>query len=1532
MFGMPRCLAQGLGSVLRRGLLGLRCLMALASLVTLLAAPLAQAEQTVIYGPTAAGIYPGNASWPVTFTDSRVYSPGSLVTGPFTFVVENQSANVPASKQLKIENWHNGELIASRSDLFNASGQAIATFQKTIAVRPVSNTVNIKVVGTARAQFNYKVLAGQPVAAQPPALTGLPPYLLGLINGSNGVLTAKISPAPSSAGSLALSSSNPGAVTVATTVPYTAGQTSVAIPVQSVGVGQSTITASLNGGSVSATVNVSPAPAKVTSLLPSQSTVRQGASSTLQVGIAPSQLQDTNVTLSSSSAAKVSVPATVTIPAGQTSASFAAQGVAVGNAQVTANLTTAAGASNASAQVQVVPQLPNVVSLLPTTQVLQKDSSAQLLVKLSASQSADTTVELQARTNGVLSLPGSVVVPAGASQVALDVSGLEVGNTLVAATFNGSTVESAVQVTSAPVAVAALSPSTSGLAVGTTGQVTLQLNNTQSTATTVTLTAEPSGTVQVPGTVLVPAGQAQASFNATALQEGQAEVVASLNGSTQRAKVEVSALPAAIAQVLPNPLGLQQGANGDVTVRLNNAQSNAVTVGLAVANAALLQAPATVVIPAGQVSQVVTVQALAAGSTQLTASLNGASQSATINISPATPQIALLDPTTQDLPKGKLGRLTITLDRAPQSPVLIYISNNSEALGLPVQVTIPAGQLSVDIPMTALALGQATVAATLNGNSKSVLVNVVAPEIVGITFAPSSVTVTPGQSTQVQAIGTYSDGSTKDITTGQGTTWSTAAAATATVSAEGRVTGVAQGQTVLSATQTVAATYGNPTPSAVVGQANITVDSPAPLALSASKTTLTTGESVVVNITAPYAAGASAYTVNLSSNGTGALQFPASVSINPGLVSANVSVTATRAGSVQLTANATPFATGQISFTVAAPVVPAVLVSGIAPTTGMVGSVVTIDGSGFTSPANSNTVSFAGNAAAVVQSGSATQLVVKVPDAAESGAVTVRNANGSGQSATFTVLREQDFSFTASPSGVDVIQGSSASVVLNLASVGTNNFLGLAKLTATGLPAGVTATFDPPSLSAYQTGKLTLQADSNAALATATVTVRSEATLNGLPWVRTSNVTARVVTKEGVTGVKGRFVTPAGAGIAGIIVRQDTSTNQVVTDAGGNFTLTGLSAGVTTLRFDATPANPLYPIWPYNATLAANEVLTMADWVINPPPTDEQFKPISNATQDQQITDDRYPGFAVTMPAGVSIVGWDGVKKTRIAVERIYPDKLPVGAPPFAMKEAYQLYFGSPMGGIPSAPIPVTLPNVADKDPGEKVEIWWFDGSPMGGTGEWKVAGMGTVSDDGKTVSSDPGVGIPRFCGVCGLVCLNAPPKSPQPPPSCNAPSGGNPVDLFTGQELASTSGLRCGGQAPVETGLKYNPVDAFNNVGGSVTSFGYGWTFDYDISFLPFAGPQKRLVMPGSVSVNMVDDGTGKYRPVDDPRYSGAYAQSISGTQQWQVVLKDGTKWQFEPFAGLPVFTRGAPLFLTKITDTNGVVTTISRQSNAGA
>ncbi|MES2536132.1 MAG: RHS repeat-associated core domain-containing protein [Pseudomonadota bacterium] len=641
---------------------------------------------------------------------------------------------------------------------------------------------------------------------------------------------------------------------------------------------------------------------------------------------------------------------------------------------------------------------------------------------------------------------------------------------------------------------------------------------------------------------------------------------------------------------------------------------------------------------------------------------------------------------------------------------------------------------------------------------------------------------------------------------------------------------------------------------------------------------------------------------------------------------------------------------GTRSATLKLPVVAIALapaISGISPTQGPVGTQVTITGANLATNAADNQVTFAGDAGnatirarATIVSASATQLVVTVPANAVTGTVNLGTPGGATVGPAFTVQQDIDVRFTANPINTTVYQGANTNISLNLRNTGVKEYGGLMQLEVSGLPEGVTSRLTPRFLSQGQNGSLLLSAANAAPVTASPVTVILTATdTAGLGITRTATFRINVAAATNVSGIKGRFVTPDGAGIGSVrIAYQDASGNlvsQVQSDSAGTFMLTGLPAGAITLRMDATPAHPLYPIWPYTMNNPGNGLVSLPDWVINPPPADDKFAAISNATQDQAVTDERYPGLAITLPAGVSITGWDGVKKTRLAVERITPDKLPVTAPPFPMKEAYQLYFGTPMGGIPSAPIPITLPNVAEAEPGEQLAIWFFDGSPMGGTGEWKIAGQGVVSADGKTVSTLPGQGITRFCGVCGLFSL-ACPEPPKPPP-CNTctgngenPKAGNPVDLLTGQEAPKSVGLSLGGVNSVNVSMSYNPVDAFNGRAGTFASAGLGWTLNYDIVLTP-NGTQARVFMPGGRLVDFINTGNNIYKVINDPSFDGAEISPTNlAANLWQIKHRDGRLWKFGPFPGISGLIRGGPpLFVTEMADAQGNVVFITRQAN---
>src|SRR6185503_18992956 len=170
----------------------------------------------------------------------------------------------------------------------------------------------------------------------------------------------------------------------------------------------------------------------------------------------------------------------------------------------------------------------------------------------------------------------------------------------------------------------------------------------------------------------------------------------------------------------------------------------------------------------------------------------------------------------------------------------------------------------------------------------------------------------------------------------------------------------------------------------------------------------------------------------------------------------------------------------------------------------------------------------------------------------------------------------------------------------------------------------------------------------------------------------------------------------------------------------------------------------------------------------------------------------------------------------------------------------------------------------------------------------------------------------------------------PQPPPD-DCPKCANPIDLFTGQELTAMNLMRLSGRTPIDLSMKYNPVDAYNNRAGTAGSLGFGWTLSYDVGFLPFQGPQKRLVMPGGRFVNFVDDGSGSYRPFDDPRSEGGVVRETNAAaSEWELTHKDGLIWRFKPFAGITGVIRGGPpTFVTEMVDQAGATLSISRQSN---
>src|SRR5207244_1232859 len=113
-----------------------------------------------------------------------------------------------------------------------------------------------------------------------------------------------------------------------------------------------------------------------------------------------------------------------------------------------------------------------------------------------------------------------------------------------------------------------------------------------------------------------------------------------------------------------------------------------------------------------------------------------------------------------------------------------------------------AGESSADVCLsTSVAAGTTTITATLGGVSGSTTLTVTAATLTSIAVTPTNPSIAKGTTRQFTATGTYSDGSTQDLT--NAVSWSSSNLGVATITSGGLASGGAQGASQISASSSV---------------------------------------------------------------------------------------------------------------------------------------------------------------------------------------------------------------------------------------------------------------------------------------------------------------------------------------------------------------------------------------------------------------------------------------------------------------------------------------------------------------------------------------------------------------------------------------------------------------------------------------------------------------------------------------------------------------------------------------------------------
>lgn len=324
--------------------------------------------------------------------------------------------------------------------------------------------------------------------------------------------------------------------------------------------------------------------------------------------------------------------------------------------------------------------------------------------------------------------------------------------------------------------------------------------------------------------------------------------------------------------------------------------------------------------------------------------------------------------------------------------------------------------------------------------------------------------------------------------------------------------------------------------------------------------------------------------------------------------------------------------------------------------------------------------------------------------------------------------------------------------------------------------------------------------------------------------------------------------------LAGVTITVDGAeeTLRAVTDAQGYFKLTNAPAGRFFVHIDGR-TSPLSR-WPggdyYPFVGKAWEAMAGRD--DNPAGgTGLIYLPLisANTLQPTSLTQDTVIGFpadvlaknpalagvSLTVPAG-SLFDDNGNRGGQVGIAPVPPDRLP-GPLPNGLTLPLVITVQTDGAQNFDRPVPICFPNLPDANgflalPGMGAALMSFDHD----TGEWRVAGSMTVSDDGRFICTDPGSGIskPGWHGTDspnpqdhpGAPPPPSPPPPPPPPPICEDPSNQSDTASAARSQITRHSGecVPCDGNAQFQNRKKCKVRCNEDAIVDCLLTVGSGW------------------------------------------------------------------------------------------------------------
>jgi trimeric autotransporter adhesin len=455
-------------------------------------------------------------------------------------------------------------------------------------------------------------------------------------------------------------------------------------------------------------------------------------------------------------------------------ASISSAGVLQGVATGSANVTVTSGPVHTTQPVQVTAATLLGITISPSTLSLAAGTNQQLTA--TATFSDGSTQNVTSTLNWLSSAPNVANVSASGL-----VSALAAGNATITGTSGSVIATLSMTVTPAQVVSISLTPVSVTLAIGQSQGFSATAAFTDGSTQNVTTSVQWSVANPVLATISNTLGTAG---QLTGVAAGSTTVSATLNGVSGSASVTVS--PAILTSITVTPpslslaLGLTSGLTATGVFSDGSTQNLTATVAWSSSNPAVVTVNASgIVLP------------IATGNVTVTATVGSISGTATVTVTAATLTSIQLSAAQLSLAAGLGENVTATGT---------YSNSTTQNITTSVQWTSssPAvATVSVAGVILAVAPGTTTLTATLNGVSATLELTVTEAILQSIAVTAPSSSFALGFNLQLTATGTYSDGSTQNLTAS--VSWTSSNLGIAVVSNTGLVAGVVVGDITASA-------------------------------------------------------------------------------------------------------------------------------------------------------------------------------------------------------------------------------------------------------------------------------------------------------------------------------------------------------------------------------------------------------------------------------------------------------------------------------------------------------------------------------------------------------------------------------------------------------------------------------------------------------------------------------------------------------------------------------------------------------------